>query len=45
MSRAAAALEVHGWAQLRHGGLLLDPQRLSAIARFAPAPLEYYVER
>ena len=45
MSRATAALEVPGWAQLRHGGLLLDPQRLSAIARFAPAPLEYYVER
>ena len=45
MSRAAAALEVPGWAQLRHGGLLLDPQRLSAVARFAPAPLEWYVER
>ena len=45
MSRAIAALEVPGWAQLRHGGLLLDPQRLSAVARFAPAPLDWYVER
>lgn len=45
MSRATAARGVPGWAQLRHGGLLLDPQRLSAVACFAPAPLEWYVER
>jgi len=45
MSRAAAALEVPGWAQLRHGGLLLDPQRLSRVASFAPTSLGYYVER
>ncbi|MBD3334739.1 MAG: hypothetical protein GF355_04430, partial [Candidatus Eisenbacteria bacterium] len=34
-----------GWDRLRHGGLLLDPQRLRAIAEHEPAPLSPYMER
>jgi hypothetical protein len=31
-----------GWDRLRHGGLLLDAPRLSAVARFTPPPLTGY---
>lgn len=34
-----------GWARLRHGGLLLDPQRLSVIAAHEPEALGDYPER
>jgi hypothetical protein len=31
-----------GWDRLRHGGLLLDAPRLSAVARLTPSPLNGY---
>ena len=34
-----------GWGRLRHGGLLLDPKRLGAIAQSAPGPLDDPTER
>jgi len=33
-----------GWDNLRHGGLLLDPQRVARIAEYAPAPLPSHLE-
>ncbi len=38
-------IELHGWDSLRHGGLLLDPQRLSVVAAHAPDPLPSFYER
>jgi len=32
-----------GWADLRHAGLLLDPQRLAAVAEHEPAPVSPWV--
>lgn len=40
-----SGLELFGWDRLRHGGLLLDPQRLREIATFEPKPLSAYSER
>lgn len=37
--------ELQGWDRLRHGGLLLDAQRLRAVAAFAPDPLFSLYER
>ena len=34
-----------GWDRLSHGGLLLDPTRLHALAQFAPGPLPQTTER
>ena len=31
-----------GWDRLRHGGLLLDPQRLQTFAALQPGPLGDY---
>ncbi len=43
---SAAVSEVHGWRDLRHGGLLLDSQRLAELAGHRPAsPLTSYTER
>ena len=37
-------VELTGWDHLRHGGLLLDPQRLGEIAAHEPGPLSPYIE-
>ena len=37
--------ELQGWDRLRHGGLLLDTQRLSEVTAFAPEELSAYHER
>src|SRR4051794_103355 len=37
-----SAYELIGWERLRHGGLLLDPQRLRQIALQQPEPLAAY---
>ncbi len=37
--------EIPGWDRLRHGGLLLDPQRLRRVADYLPEPLSAYHER
>jgi hypothetical protein len=37
--------ELQGWDRLRHGGLLLDAQRLREMAAFAPEPLFSLYER
>lgn len=43
---SAAVSEVPGWRDLRHGGLLLDSQRLAELADHRPAsPLTGYTER
>lgn len=42
---ARGTASVPGWADLRHGGLLLDPQRLSEIAEHTPTPLSAWAER
>lgn len=34
-----------GWDSLRHGGLLLDPERVSALASHAPSPLPAHIEQ
>ncbi len=34
--------ELPGWDRLRHGGLLLDPRRLSELAQHVPPPLSNY---
>ena len=34
-----------GWDRLRHGGLLLDPQRLQTVAALQPGPLGGYHEQ
>jgi hypothetical protein len=34
-----------GWDSLRHGGLLLDPQRVSRIADYVPSPLSPHLEQ
>lgn len=39
------AVELRGWDRLRHGGLLLDPARLRAVAEQQPAPLSPYSAR
>jgi hypothetical protein len=39
------ATELIGWDRLRHGGLLLDPQRLRRLAETTPPPPHFYVER
>ena len=36
---------IPGWDRLRHGGLLLDPQRLSEVALHNPEPLPTFYER
>ena len=36
---------IPGWAQLRHGGLLLDGPRLHSLAGYVPGALEEHVER
>ena len=36
---------VPGWDRLRHGGLLLDPQRLREIGEYEPEPLHSFYER
>lgn len=36
------SLNVHGWGQLRHGGLLLDPPRLQVVSDLRPLPLSEY---
>lgn len=38
------AVEFPGWDRLRHGGLLLDPQRLRDIAALVPPPLSFFQE-
>lgn len=40
-----SAVELPGWDQLRHGGLLLDPARIRRIGAFAPGPLSEPLER
>lgn len=40
-----SATELAGWDRLRHGGLLLDPQRLRRFAAETPEPLAPYLER
>lgn len=40
-----SGLELSGWDRLRHGGLLLDPQRLGEMARLSPEPLTEFHER
>ncbi len=37
--------ELQGWDRLRHGGLLLDAQRLGEVAASEPEPLEPFCER
>ncbi|HET6496294.1 MAG TPA: hypothetical protein VFH61_13120 [Thermoleophilia bacterium] len=37
--------ELTGWDRLRHGGLLLDPARLRAVAQQQPLPLSTYLTR
>ena len=39
------ATDLAGWDRLRHGGLLLDTERLREIAAHEPAPLAPYYER
>ncbi len=34
-----------GWDSLRHGGLLLDPQRVASISEHVPPPLPPYLEQ
>lgn len=34
-----------GWDSLRHGGLLLDPQRVARIADYVPSPLSPHLEQ
>ena len=41
----AGLASLPGWDRLRHGGLLLDPTRLAALAGHAPAPLDDWTER
>ena len=36
--------ELPGWDRLRHGGLLLDTQRLGEVAARTPQPLGNYFE-
>ena len=43
--RQASPPGLPGWDRLRHGGLLLDPRRLAAIARGAPDPLDDHTAR
>ena len=43
--RQAGPPGLPGWERLRHGGLLLDPKRLGAIAQGAPGPLDDAAER
>ena len=43
--RQAGLQGLPGWDRLRHGGLLLDPKRLAAIAGGAPDPLDDHTER
>ncbi len=38
-------LELFGWDRLRHGGMLLDAQRLRDISAHQPGPLSAYHER
>ena len=44
-TRQAGPPGLPGWGRLRHGGLLLDPKRLGAIAQSAPGPLDDATER
>ena len=39
-----AGQEVPGWRDLRHGGLLLDGQRLADLAPHTPDPLDGWTE-
>ena len=43
--RQTGAPGLPGWDRLRHGGLLLDPKRLEAVARSTPGPLDEHTER
>ena len=43
--RQAGLQGLPGWDRLHHGGLLLDPKRLAAIAGGAPDPLDDHTER
>ena len=43
--RQAGPPGLPGWGRLRHGGLLLDPKRLGAIAQSSPGPLDDATER
>ena len=45
MRGETAGVGLTGWDRLRHGGLLLDPERLRRIAAFSPDPLVPYTER
>jgi hypothetical protein len=45
MRNTSAVPGLTGWDRLRHGGLLLDPDRLRRIAAFSPGPLAPYTER
>ena len=45
MRNEVAGAGLTGWDRLRHGGLLLDPDRLRRIAAFSPDPLAPYTER
>lgn len=38
-------LELNGWDRLRHGGFLLDPQRLRILAQYIPPSLSSFHER
>ena len=38
-------MSVPGWQDLRHGGLLLDGQRLENLGQHAPEPLDGYTEQ
>jgi len=40
-----SSASIPGWDLLRHGGLLLDPQRLREIAAYEPSSLDAYTER
>ncbi len=42
---AAPGAAIPGWDLLRHGGLLLDPQRLREVAAHEPPALDAYTER
>ena len=45
MKTRAPTKSLPGWDRLSHGGLLLDPTRLSNVARFEPEPLSTTTER
>src|SRR5690606_8319681 len=43
--RSMSVAERIGWDRLRHGGLLLDPQRLSVLEEHLPPELSWHTDR